>query len=161
MKKVALGGKNGVGKFMLVDNEDFESINGYKWSVTKTGYAQAHIPNTGCAGKPVLAHTLIMNTPKGLEVDHINGNKLDNRKSKLRIVTKQQNYQNQGKRLGCYSKYKGVSWNKRSKKWLAYICLNYKLIHLGYFSDEIEAGKAYDTKAKELFGEFAKLNFNI
>ena len=104
----------------------------------------------------------VLDNPK-IQVDHIEGIKLDCRKSKLRLATNQQNMWNKGKKKnpnGYYSsKFKGVSWHKRDQVWAAYIAKDYKLIHLGYHKDEIEAAKLYDITAKELYGEFAKLNF--
>jgi len=106
-------------------------------------------------------HRLILKAQKGQQVDHINGNGLDNRKDNLRFCTSSQNYQNSRKRKNCSSKYKGVWWHKQSKKWQTGIVLNYKNYHLGYFTNEIEAAKAYDLTAAEFFGEFARLNRDI
>ena len=90
--------------------------------------------------------------------DHVNGNGLDNRESNLRPATRSQNAMNQPKRLGT-SRFKGVSWHRKSGKWLCQIVKDRKIYVLGYFTDEIEAACAYDRKAVELFGEFARLNF--
>ena len=99
-----------------------------------------------------------MDAPKGLFVDHINHDGLDNRKSNLRLCTQRQNNQTQRPR-GKTSKYKGVYWNKRAKKFMASICIDGKKKSLGYFIDEVAAAKSYDKAAKKLFGEFAYLNF--
>jgi hypothetical protein len=104
-------------------------------------------------------HRMVVNAPKGLFVDHINHNGLDNRKANLRICTNLQNLRNKRPKTGCTSEYKGVHWCKGRNKFRANIYLNKKAIHLGYFHDEIAAAKAYDEKARELFGEFAYLNF--
>jgi hypothetical protein len=101
-------------------------------------------------------HRVILNAPKGLMVDHINHDTLDNRKENLRIVTNQQNTFNQ-KLKNHSSKYKGVTWNSNSEKWCARIRHN-KPIYLGLFKDEKEAGMAYNEGAKKYFGEFALLN---
>jgi hypothetical protein len=92
-------------------------------------------------------------------VDHIDSNVANNSVANLRWVTKQQNNMNSTKRPNTSSTYKGVSFVKNRNKWKAKIQHNYKTINLGDFKEEIEAAKAYDSKAKELFGEFAKLNF--
>ena len=92
-----------------------------------------------------------------MEIDHINGNGLDYRKCNLRVCTHQQNLQNQRIQKGV-SKFKGVCWHKASQKWMAKIKHNYKTIYLGVFNNEIDAAKSYNKKAKELFGEFARLN---
>ncbi len=105
-------------------------------------------------------HRLIMNAPKGMLVDHINRNGLDNRKANLRIVTHTQNMWNNGQRVERYSsKYRGVSWHKRQRRWMAVISVNGRARTLGYYRDEKEAARAFDRAAKELRGEFAVLNF--
>tara|TARA_R110000824_G_scaffold396554_1_gene598108 strand:- start:1212 stop:1535 length:324 start_codon:yes stop_codon:yes gene_type:complete len=100
----------------------------------------------------------IMDAPKGMQVDHINRNPLDNRKSNLRICTNAENSYNTGPQKNNTSGYKGVSWRKDAKKWTAYIGHAPKS-HLGYFDTPEEAAKARDAKAKELHGEYAHLNF--
>lgn len=100
-----------------------------------------------------------MGKREGLIVDHINGNKLDNRKENLRFVTPQQNVHNKRKTIqDTSSKYKGVSWNKRRKGWLAYIMVNGKREVIGLFSNEESAANAYNHYAKKYFGEYARLN---
>ena len=91
-------------------------------------------------------------------VDHINRNKLDNRKENLRIVTPSQNSQNKVGRTTGSSKFKGVYKHKHRSSWSAYITLNQKRMRLGTFHDEIEAAKAYNQKAAELFGDYCLLN---
>lgn len=83
---------------------------------------------------------------------------LDNRRCNLRIVTRSQNHMNRRKALGFTSGFKGVFWVKRVGKWGASIGINYKDIHLGYFSSEIDAAHAYDKAAYENYGDFAILN---
>ena len=93
-------------------------------------------------------------------VDHIDGNGLNNDLSNLRICTHLENMRNRvKKKTPSSSKYKGVTFNKRKNKWQAKTTINYKTIHLGYYSDEVEAAKAYDNFTKEKFGNFAKPNF--
>jgi hypothetical protein len=143
------------GKFAIVDAADFVWLSRFKWHCVinnKRAYAYHSFDD-----KNMGMHRVIMNPPPGLVVDHIDGNGLNNTRANLRICTSAQNICN-CKGRSKTSKYKGVSWSKRNK-WASVISLNLKRIHIGYFDDEIEAAKAYDKKAKELFGEFAYLNF--
>jgi len=91
-------------------------------------------------------------------IDHINQNKIDNRIINLRSCTKQENSMNRRSNKNTSSKYKGVSWHKNAKKWMAKIKIDSKAKHLGYFQTESDAAKAYDKAALEHFGEFACLN---
>lgn len=140
------------GKFAKVDNDDFEKVKNINWCYTINDYA---INDT--LG---LMHRFIMNTPIDMDTDHINHDKTDNRKYNLRICTRSENNYNQKIRTGYTSLYKGVSWSKPLKLWLCQITFRKQLFVLGNFSSEIEAAKAYDKKAIELFGEFAHVNFN-
>lgn len=140
-------------KFAIVDDEDYDWLNQFKWHYS-TGYAMRR------SGKEVLLmHREIMNTPKGMESDHEDGKGLNNRKYNLRVCTHAQNMSNQKARVDGVSKYKGVYWKKDRNKWGVKIVANYKQMHVGYFTDEIKAAKAYDAKALEFFGEFARINF--
>lgn len=145
------------GKFAIVDPEDYNLLSRCKWCAVKdsnTYYAVRSRQN-----KQIRMHREIMKVPKHLVCDHINHNGLDNRKNNLRICTKQQNTHNQKPRKTGTSKYKGVDWNKRQRKWRARIYYESRCHYLGYFNNEIDAAKAYDKKARELFKEFACLNF--
>lgn len=117
-------------------------------------------------GKFKELHRYLMPAPKGYITEHKNGNTLDNRKENLRIATPSDNRANSKKQTHrpMTSKYKGVcrKWDKRRQNWTnwkAYIAYKKQRIHLGSFKTEEEAARAYDAKAKELFGEFARLNF--
>ena len=136
------------GKFAKVDNEDFDRVKGINWChCTKYAY-----------NKTIKQmHRYIMNCPDNMVVDHINGDTLDNRKSNLRIITKQENSFNQKPRRGT-SKHLGVSYDKSRGKWVAEIKHNYKKIFIGRFDTEHEAVVARDNKAIELFGDLARLN---
>jgi hypothetical protein len=105
-------------------------------------------------------HREILHAPSHLMVDHINHNGLDNRKANLRLATSAQNSYNRRQfRKNKSSKYTGVSWKERTKKWAAIICYKREIIVVGYFKDEIQAAKAYDKAAKKYHTEFASLNF--
>ena len=145
------------GKFAIVDTEDFDRLIQYKWCAAKNkGTFHAH---RGSNGKTVLMHREIMHAPKGVVCDHKNHNRLDNRKSNLRLCTPAQNQYNKRPKKGCASRYKGVVLRRDCKRWRAQIRYHHKRIHLGDFDDQMEAAMAYDDKAAELFGEFAYLNF--
>jgi hypothetical protein len=104
-------------------------------------------------------HRLIMNvTDTKLQVDHINGNTLDNRKCNLRICTQKQNLRNQKLNIKNKSGYKGVFWRERLKKWETSIQVDCKHIYLGIYENKVDAAKAYNEAAKNYFGEFAHLN---
>ena len=109
-------------------------------------------------GKYIFMHRLIMNAPPGKVVDHFNANRQDNRRANLRLCSQAQNIRGRRKFRGT-SQFKGVSWNKRIRKWVASIFCDGKYIWLGHFGDEVEAARAYDKAARELFGEYARLNF--
>ncbi len=100
-----------------------------------------------------------MDTPPYLVCDHINHDGLDNRKTNLRNCTLKQNNANTRPTKGASSKYKGVTFAKREKKWVVYIKKDGRQTFLGCFDDEVEAAKAYDAAAAKLYGEFAYLNF--
>jgi hypothetical protein len=100
-----------------------------------------------------------MDAPLDKIVDHKDGNGLNNQKNNLRLCSYSQNSQNSKRPSHNTSGYKGACWSKGSNKWQAYIKLNGKCIHLGYFTCLLKAARAYDLKAKELFGNFARLNF--
>jgi hypothetical protein len=104
-------------------------------------------------------HRQIMDPPKGKIVDHIDGNQANNCRANLRICTRRENGCNRSKPVGTTSRFKGVSWHKATGKWAATIHFKRRAFWLGYFDDEAEAARAYDAKAVELFGEFARLNF--
>jgi len=103
-------------------------------------------------------HRFIMNPPKGVIIDHINGNPFDNRKSNLRFANKSQNAMNSKPRKNTASGHKGVSWHKIVKKWRARINVNQKEIYLGSFNSKKEAILAYNLAATQYFEKFAKLN---
>jgi len=148
---------NNTDKVILIDDENYDWLIKYKWYLDITGYARINIWISGKRTQKLI-HQLIINSQKGEEIDHIDRNTLNNQKENLRVVNKAQNQMNSKSRNGSVSKFKGVGWHKRDKKWTAKICLNYKTRWLGYFNNEIDAAKAYNKAAKELFGEYANLN---
>ncbi len=145
------------GKVAAVDDEDFEYLNQWKWWYSD-GCAKKSVYMNG-KRKPAGAymHRLIMNTPPGMDTDHINGNSLDNRRCNLRVCTHAENLRNKAKTKGT-SKYKGVHWHKADNKWRAQIGVDWGKLHLGNFHTEEEAALAYNEAALKHFGEFARLN---
>lgn len=109
----------------------------------------------------MIMHRLILNAPKGIKVDHQDGDGLNNQRRNIRLATNAQNSMNQKPRVKTSSKYKGVSLDKRHGTWKSQIGKNGAIIWLGQFRSEVEAAKAYDRAAREMFGEFACLNFNV
>jgi hypothetical protein len=99
-----------------------------------------------------------MNASKDKHVDHINGDRLDNRKQNLRLCTQTENNQNSRCLKPKTSAYKGVCWSKSKKKWIAQICANGKSIFIGHYNKEQDAAYSYNLKAEELHGDFARLN---
>jgi hypothetical protein len=144
--------------YALVDPEDYPKLSKYPWQLFETlckTYYAARLDH----GRIVHLHRFITDAPKGVIVDHRNRNGLDNTKQNLRFATRAQNSCNRVRAVKGTSKYRGVYYGKREKKWHAAICFNGKRMHLGYFTDELEAAKAYDAAAKIYHGEFAMLNF--
>lgn len=143
----------------LVDDEDYDELNKYKWYTvwipsSHTFYAQRR------SGKSkVYMHRIILNAPRDMECDHVDGNGLNNQRANLRLCTRSENGRNSRKHSDNISGYKGASWHSASKSWLARITINNKLIHIGSYSTAEDAAHAYDMAAKELHGKFARINF--
>ena len=144
------------GKFAIVDAEDYDRLMRHKWTAVCFGgrfYAQR---NGG--GYSIMMHREIMHAPKGMVVDHINGNGLDNRKCNLRICTQSQNILNSRPRGGS-SRFKGVYYDKTRNKYVAFVWENRRPVHIGRYEDEIEAARARDYRAVEIGGLYVWLNF--
>ena len=130
----------------LIDIDDVDKVKNIRWGFSH-GYAVNS--NTG-----IKLHRFIMNCPYDMEVDHINRNRLDNRKSNLRITTHQQNNMNKGLTKSNTSGYTGIHWYKARNKWQVSIKVNYKSIFLGYYADLEEAIKVRKEAEKKYFGEY-------
>ena len=103
-------------------------------------------------------HRVILQVPKGILTDHVNGDGLDNRRNSIRVCTAKQNNHNRRIASNNTSGFKGVSWNFAKKKWVSKITANGEGFYLGHFTCLVKAAKAYDIAAKEKFGKFAYLN---
>lgn len=147
------------GRVAKVDDEDYSRLAMHSWYYHAAGYAARDVWEDG-ERRTIYMHRAIMDPGPGQEVDHINGDGLDNRRENLRTCSHQENIaaRSSSGRPGS-SEYLGVSWSEATGKWRARIRHNYDEIHLGVFESEEEAARAYDRKALELRGEFATLNF--
>jgi len=149
------------GKEAIVDDEDYDELNKYKWCTDCTNgiwyavRAKGKYPRR----KQIKMHREIMNAPSDKCVDHINHDGLDNRRNNLRVCTHSENLRNCRMHKNNKSGLIGVSWDKINKKWVAHISKNNKEIHIGNFDNKEDAGIAVDKKAKELFGEIVTINF--
>lgn len=140
----------------MIDRADADLVAGFTWRLCGDGYVQAQRGNLY-----IYLHRLIAGAGLHEFVDHANGNTLDNRSCNLRIATRSQNGANRGpdrRRLGTTSRHKGVSFDRRRKKWAAYIHVEGKTRALGRFDSEAAAARAYNDAAIETWGAFARLN---
>ena len=164
MKTVPLHGKKAAGRVALVDDADYELVSRYRWRVYQRSqpghdsgpYAVAHIRRTDGRWTTTTMHQLILGCNG---IDHRNLNGLDNQRSNLRPATQPQNMGNTRSHADSSSAFKGVSWIRQSQKWRGQIQVNGHKHHLGYFASEEDAARAYDAAAREVFGSFARLNF--
>lgn len=144
------------GLFAQVDDVDYEYLNQWKWSATKS--RNTHYAVRSIKGKQVRMHRIILGiTERNLFSDHVDRNGLNNQRNNLRIATLQQNSCNYDGRGA--SKYRGVFLDKRRKKmWRAKICINRKQVLSASFKTEIEAAQWYNDNVRSIHGEFARLN---
>lgn len=148
------------GQYAIVDPDDYERLSKWKWCVDSRGYAvrSEKRSETGRKFRKIIRmHREIINAPDDLFVDHKNHKTLDNRKTNLRVCTPSQSRQNV-RALINKSGFKGVWWDNKRKRWVAYIKQRGITLSLGRFADKNDAARAYNQKAQELFGEFAYLN---
>lgn len=142
----------GKGRYTIVDNEDYDFLIQRKWHFY-SGYVGSGVhKNTN-----ILMHRHIMNPPKNMVIDHIDGNTFNNQKTNLRICTKAENMRNCKLSKANTSGHKGVYWSKKERKWIASIVINRRKIRLGGFSCIEDAAKAYREAALKYHGEFARL----
>lgn len=136
------------GKWAIIDKSDFEVVSKFTWSCSM-GYAI-----TG--DRMVRMHRKIFIASEDIEVDHRNGNKLDNRRENLRSATHQQNGMNRGPQSNNKSGVKGVCWDRFKMKWRAQIGVMGKNVFIGSYDNKFEAAEAYKNAAMKFHGEFAR-----
>lgn len=154
--------KTSSGLRILVDRSSLKLLNkksGSIISLDSPGYPKIY-RRVGKKYQAIRIHRIIMEAKKGQVVDHINGNKLDNRRKNLRLTDYFGNARNSSvrKKTTSNTAYKGIYWNKERNLWQAQICINYKRINLGRYEKERDAAMAYNKAAKKYFGQFASLN---
>lgn len=149
--------------FAVVDDEDYERVAAKQWRLFYGNQNRMYAVN----GQGLLLHRFLLEAPRGLTVDHRNGNGLDNRRKNIRLATQSQNLANQSSRLvrkgrPTNSQFKGVTkLEGRPRPWRATISVDRKQHFLGYYADEVGAARAYDAAARLYFGDFAHTNFGV
>lgn len=144
----------------LVDDEDFQKVNAFKWCASKCcnmWYAMRGETRNG-KRRTIYMHRFIMNALPNTEIDHRDNNTMNNQKSNLRFCTRSQNLMNARIRSDNVSGYKGVIWIKRSRKWMAYMRRNGHMKYIGLFNSAADAARAYDSQAIDFNEIFAKTN---
>lgn len=141
----------------MIDAADVHLVEGFNWCASVDGntiYAQRSGPRP--EKRTIILHRVLMGEPEGLEVDHCNGNGLDNRRANLRVATTAQNAQNRRITERNTSGFKGVHWDKRDRKWRARIVLDGERISLGLFTTPEAAHAAYCSASAKFHGEFGR-----
>lgn len=154
-----------LGGVTVIDRADLPVLLLHRWRVSTSGYASRSVRDAG-SKRILYLHRAITAAPAGREVDHANGDKLDNRRANLRVCTASENQRNKRKPAEfrgapVSSPYKGVWWSESNRGWCAMIRVNRKRIYLGTFASDIEAAAAYDRVAEREFGAFARLNLLV
>jgi hypothetical protein len=149
-------------KVALVDDEDYDELSKHRWYAyrgRKTFYAERTKSVFGRGKITILMHREILGARRPLEVDHIDGNGLNNQKTNLRLCSAAENRHNSPRNYNNSSGYKGVSFAAKRGKYVSQICVRGKQINLGRYSTAVEAARVRDIYAKKQYGEFAWLNF--
>jgi len=147
------------GKFAIVDDEDYELLSRFKWCYNGKYAVRGQWNSESKCTDIISMHRFLTGFPDDKQIDHINGDKLDNRRSNFRACSGKENQRNMSLRNG-YST-KGVHYMRKrshlSSPWQAYITVDRKRKHLGYYETQQDAQKAYNSAAIEHFGEFARV----
>jgi len=161
MKKIIVKSPKYGEKEILVDDSDYEELSKYHWCIAKmpnTFYATRSTSKNGKEGAIYMHRQILELTKRNEFADHIDHNGLNNQRNNLRLSNHSDNQKNKQPLVGSSSKYVGVCWHKKDKKWQAAIAINGKQTHLGQFDNEIDAAIARDNAAKQYYGAFANLN---
>lgn len=160
VKTINLSSNKHPGYVAIIDIEDYELTSTHKWhpKIDANGVYAGTIITEGNRKQTLRMHRLIMNAKPREEVDHRDGNGLNNRRANLRIATHTENQHNRSA-IGGISSFKGVSWHNQRNMYMARICSNKKQRTLGLFDNEVDAALSYDRAARKFHGEFASLNF--
>lgn len=143
-------------KYIMVSDEDYELAMTQRWTIEKSGnnfYAMCKINH-----KKVRLHRFLLKPKSTHEVDHINHNGLDNRRENIRVVTKRQNAANRRKTVGSRKRYKGIHYDTRINKWVAYVNYKKKRKYLGQYATAKEAAIVYNEAALKYYGKTAWVN---
>ncbi len=147
------------GQNAIVDDTDFVWLSQWNWCAHWSPETNSFYAMRGESNRAIYMHRFILNCHSKTWGDHKNHDTLDNRRENLRNASPTQNHANRRIYSTSTSGFKGVSWNKNARKWMAYIKIEKRRKYLGLFTSANEAARAYDAEAKDLFGEFAHLNF--
>jgi hypothetical protein len=159
MIRLPIKGRNSTGLYALIDDVDAPKVAGYVWYLCPTLQGRTYVQGRRPPGPMIRLHRLIMDAPKGMDVDHIDSDAtLDCRRSNLRVCTRAFNLHNSRSRGGA-SRFKGVHRATNGHRWAARIRADGRNIHLGTFDREDAAAHAYDTAARAHFGAFGRYNF--
>lgn len=151
------------GKVAIVDASDYEWLSQFRWNVWESGrtfYVTRNIKIPNGKWSKLFMHREILEAPPDMSIDHIDCDGLNNTRANLRLATTRQNQFNSRSQIGSTSNFKGVCWHKASQKWNAQIRIDGKLKYLGVYADPEDAARAYDIAAIELYGTFARTNFD-
>jgi hypothetical protein len=148
------------GDWAIIDVDDLGQIANYNWHAVDMGHTKYVRRNRTKNDPPrplsIRLHRQLMSAPNGMDVDHVNMNGLDNRKSNLRVCTRSQNLCNRKVQARTKSKLKGVVWHKRAQKWMASLKYEGKHYYLGLFRLKEDAHLAYLQKSKEIHKDFGR-----
>lgn len=144
---------------ILIDKKDYELIKNYRLNVVKQKNNKLRVIVWHKKKMIGYLHRIVLNvTNPKIQVDHIDGNPLNNTRKNLRLVNNSKNAQNRNAQKNNTTGFKGVRFHKQANKYTAQIGFKGKQLYLGCFEDPKDAAKAYNKKAKELFGEYANVN---